>query len=116
QHGPRPELLVVRPRRGQTGAAVGADADRAPARGVQPVRPRELHGAERQPELRRLRHDYVDVRSTPAPAGSKAALVTAPLLVARVPGAAYDVAGDPAQVAGGFVPGGRGQAAARTTL
>src|SRR5262249_27240405 len=48
---------------------------RSPPRGIQRPQPDELAGAERQPELGRIRDDHLDVRRTSAPAGSEAAVV-----------------------------------------
>ncbi len=45
------------------------------SRGVQPAQPDELPRAEWQPQRRRLRHDYLDLRSASAPARVQAAVV-----------------------------------------
>ena len=63
-------------RRASTCALGGRREAAVPARGVQSVQPRELHGAQRQPQHEQLRHDHVDLRSAADAARSEGAVVT----------------------------------------
>src|SRR5262249_48836552 len=75
EHRPRTDVLAdgsggVEDVRGRRPGEI-----RVPARGVQSAEPHEFRRAQRQPQLRRVRHDHVALRSAPAAARIQAAVV-----------------------------------------